>query len=108
MKAVKCPNGCGQSDSLEHMLKCYELTTPNENMEFHEKVRTLRRMVIKVARNSPTLPTPMEDAEVEEGELSFANSSQQRSMGVAPPSTTEEIPSSLGVSLVDELEFDGE
>ena len=112
LQSARCPNGCGCADSLEHMLECYALEPPDSAAPFQEKANFLRNLAIKVARNSRPIPTPFEAAVSGAEELSLTVTQQPASSMRTLPSmegaTKTNLPSSLGVSLVDVLEFDGE
>ena len=102
---VKCPNKCGQPDSLQHMIECYNLQPPQAEDTFEEKVRRLKEMATKTAKNCPIMPVPLEPEEIGEVELELEELTNNGSAEAQPPSGTAPS-SSLGVSLIDALEFD--
>lgn len=57
---VKCPNGCGEVDSLDHLLECHNVASIDSTWSFDEKVTGLTTMAIKTARNCPTIPIPIQ------------------------------------------------
>ena len=103
---VACPNGCGEADSLAHMKLCYGLSLPDSEDSFQEKIRTLKRAAIMTARNSPLIPVPLNTTMSNEGELSLEGESTVDSVMVEPTLGPDTVESSLGVSLVDDPEFE--
>ena len=55
---VRCPNGCGEIDSLDHLLDCYRVGPVDPECPFDEKVSFLQIMAIRTAKNCPALPEP--------------------------------------------------
>ena len=56
---VRRRNGCGEVDSLDHLLNCHNLGMANADGSFEEKVDFLKSMAVRTARNCPILPTPI-------------------------------------------------
>ena len=71
--------GCGDVDSLDHLLECHNMGQINPGSVFDEKVSFLREMVIKTARNCPIMPVPIPPVSIrpptEMDELSLTNTS---------------------------------
>ena len=74
---VRCPNGCGNVDSLDHLLECHNMGQISPESTFDEKVSFLSATAVKTARNCPALPTPIPTTAVrpplEMDELSLTN-----------------------------------
>ena len=105
---VKCPNNCGQPDSLWHMIECYGLQIPTEHSTFPDKVHLLKKMAVRTAKNCPLLPMPIETAEAEGAEIELDSLATESSKIAQPPTDEDNATiSSLGVSIVEALEFDG-
>ena len=73
---------------------------------FQKKITALRRMPKKTDRNCPIIPAPLDVAAREKREISLGQSSAACSLLVGPSLGAHTEPSSLGVSLVDALEFE--
>ena len=56
---VQCPNGCGQMDSLDHLLACYKMEAIQPDWSFDDKVSFLSNMARVTAKNCPLLPIPI-------------------------------------------------
>ena len=82
---VRCPNGCGDIDSLDRLLRCFNLGTLDPEMPFDDKVAFLSRMARKATKNCPALPIPTPRSPSEgtmgAGEISFEDASSP----TAPP-----------------------
>ena len=56
---AQCPNGCGEVDSLDHLLECHKIGAADPNWSFEEKVDFLKSMAIRATRDCLVLPTPI-------------------------------------------------
>ena len=54
-----CPNGCGMIDSLDHLLECYKMGTPDPDWPFEDRVNFLCQITTRTAKNCPALPSPV-------------------------------------------------
>ena len=72
---VKCPLGCGEIDSLEHLITCAHLRDPDPTASFEDKVAYLRTMAVEATKNCPILPIPIlmpsPPSDIEAGEISL-------------------------------------
>ena len=104
---VRCPNGCGHIDSLDHLLACYKMDTLNPEGAFDEKVSFLSSMATRTAKNCPILPIPFlqppQETYPETDEISLLAPISARSQGQESPDSAQ---GEEGSEI--ELEFDGQ
>ena len=87
---VKCPLGCGEIDSLEHLIKCACLQDPDPAATFEDKANYLRTMAVEATKNCPILPTPIPPSPppsaIEAGEISLDETPSPDPLGASPSS----------------------
>ena len=100
-----CQNKCGDGDSPEHMVSCYDLSPLNPDLPMEEKVWRLVRFAKATSKSSPFVPTPLTTIFLEqEADEIPLNSATDATVSAGSPTSS----SSLGVSLAGSRDFDEE
>ena len=75
--SVACVNGCGEVETLDHLIKCDGLRIPNAEDDVGKWLTFIKRMVFAVAHKTRNLPTPIARNEEEvEYEISLGEDAQ--------------------------------